>query len=159
MKHLIKSCIAAASALVFGATAQAALTIDVLEVGGDVVLEVFGTLDTTGLTSFGDDGTGGAGIDASEGFISIIDGVQVVTFFELPEPLPAFGSSGFIAGIASGDPFALSSTSLALAPEPVDDFMPGDVVNSVLTFTNLTIALMGLDEGTTVLMLPNDTIT
>lgn len=159
MKHLIKSFVAAATALLFGGAAQAALTIDVLEFGDDVVLEVYGTLDTTGLVEAESIVSSGEGIRARAGHIFILDGRQPITVFQIPTPFSAFGVSDFIIGTASGDPFAIVGDRLWLAQEPLEDFMPGDVVNSVLTFTDMTIAMMGLNEGTTVFALTNDTIT
>ena len=156
--------ITAALAMAFVAgPANAKVTINVSEVGGDVVFVTTGSLDLTGATFLN-------GIGYSDGFISggsnwyIASGLgDSVDNYAMTSFAGPFGTStNFFSSPSSvsGDDFFIwgNSGNNEQVGVPVG-YISGSAINSGMVFSGNTIAGLTMTPGTYIYTIPNDTIT
>jgi hypothetical protein len=155
---MMKTVVAALSAVVFGASAApAAVLFAFEEVGGNVVGTLSGSLDLTGLF-FTNTQFLGSGITPISA-VAAIDGggAQVSAFSGISGP-SSFGSGGLALGdSSSGSAFridgslgevSVATTYASLTP-----------LSGTLTFLGKSFASLGITAGTYVYTAPSDTIT
>jgi hypothetical protein len=154
----------AALLMVFAAgPANAAVVINVSEVGSDVVFATTGSLNLTGATGLG-------GIGYADGFIPggsnwyIASGTGgSVDNYALASFAGAFGTDGNFfnnPSSVSGDDFFIWGQSGATEQVGVPvGYQSGQSITSGMVFSGATIAGFTMIPGTYVYTLPNDTIT
>lgn len=164
VKSISKFSISSALAMALSAgLANAAVTINVSQVGADVVFSTTGSLDLTGATALG-------GIGYSDGFIpggsnwyiasgagSSVDNYAMTSF------AGAFGTSlSFFSSptSVSGDDFFIwgASGTTEQVGVPVG-YISGGAISSGMVFAGATIAGFTMIPGTYLYSIPNDTIT
>jgi hypothetical protein len=141
-------------------SAQAAVIVTAVETGGNVVLSsAGGSLDLTGLTfvmSFTD--VSGS-IHPSNGQVYLDDGVGPLDTYSgsISGPL-SFGGGAFThASSGSGDSFGLRpGTGIVWVP---GGYVSGSALSGTSTWSGTTFASLGMNPGTYVWTLPNDTFT
>ena len=144
-----------AAALAFSITtpAEAAITINFTEGGGDVVAVTSGTFDLTGL-SLVDTVMILPGVTPNTGSFSAVSTAVLRRYSGLTGPTN-FGTGGFLTALSgAGDPFYLSPTEGVVGLEAV---ISGPL-SATTTWSNQTFASMGLTSGTYVFSTPADTI-
>ena len=154
-----------AFALVFCcASADAGVIIDVTQVGGNVVFSTNGSLNLTGATSAGADGSYGLGFipGGSNWYIASGSGTAVDSY-ALSSFAGAFGTSTSYfssPSSSSGDNFFIWGDSGALAQVGVPaGYVSGSSINSGMVFNGATIVGFTMIPGTYLYTLPNDAIT
>lgn len=159
-------------------TAQAAVVIDVSEVGGDVVFTSSGTLDLTGAQtatptsySFFNEGI----ISGSANWYYAQGNRGAVSVYRLSSWDGSFGDNASLdfhngpdelgnstwGGSSTGTNFAIWGDSSSGIPVLFvgTEFVSGSQVTGGLTFANQTFASMKLFSGEYLYTIPNDTIT
>ena len=156
MKRLGAMLMMAGGLLVAGG-ANAAVTITLAQVGNDVVATAAGTLTLPGATS-SFSGLPGA-IGAQEGRVIFANNSNF-SYINCLTPSPGpFGTGPTSYNISSfnGDVFGiLALYGNVFLPTA---FVSGGAINSTITFTNITIASLGLNAGGTTYTCGTDTIT
>lgn len=156
--------LAAAAVLAAGTAgaADAAVVVNVAQVGANVVATTTGTLNLTGLTSQG-------AFSLSRGIISnfayvatgATDGVTVTGYSGLTGPT-AFGSSSTYVGATSGtgSSFAINGSGFGSPYVFVaTDYVSGGLLAGTSVFANQTFASLGLATGSYLFSSGNDTVT
>lgn len=138
--------------------ADAAVVINVTESGGNVVFNYSGTLDTTGLTP---SQLGGYPVLTEVGPFNGYFLNNVNTQFDIysgPINILPFGFGGFNAtfGNATGDGFGIGVNGPNIV---LPAGYNGGVFSGSGTITNSSFNSLGMNSGTYVNTLPNDTIT
>lgn len=134
--------------LALASPARAAFTIDVNQVGSDVVFVGSGTLNITGLTPQFDDIR--TGILPSEGSFSLGSPGYIPASFAF---VAFTGSSNFGTGpfstttIGTGDRAGIDAKGLSAIFFP-RGYVSGSALSSTTTFANATYASLGLATGT-----------
>jgi hypothetical protein len=147
------SAIAMAAIMPFS-PAQAAVIVNVQEVGADVVVNFSGTIDPTGL------GTG-AYSGGSNKFVVPKDGMVVSVYVEgwfysyAPTFAPHGPGEATYTTTQSGDSFAVSKYGV-IVPYL---YQTNTALSGSMTFLGTTLFLLGYTPGVYVTTLPNDTIT
>ena len=154
-----KAIVAAASMTIAAATtASAAVVVDAMDVGSDLVFSYSGTLDLTGNT--GEDLRSGDFENLfyrapEDSFLYSIEGNYSAWAIAVGDVGFAFGSvAGF--GEAVGDAFGWDNLFNEIYT-PRD--YTGGLISGSLTIANESIASLGLIEGSFSISLPNDQIT
>lgn len=139
--------------------AQAAININVDQVGSDVVATGSGTLDLTGL-SFVGVSFATAAIGGLDGYVGVGDEALVWVFSGITGPSSFGYTYGADASFSSGTTFALNAAldGSAWAIAPVG-YVSGSDINGTATWVGQSIASLRLKPGTYVYTAPNDTIT
>ena len=161
MKHFVWAALAVV--LSVGAltpkSANSAVIINFVETGGDVIMDLSGSLDVSAL---GTPGTGSV-FDAIAPSSSIVAvGISPAIFGDIYGGVgltgPAFGTGGpGFADSASGDDFLLDgSADNILVPF---GYVSGAPLSSTMTFLGQTFLSLGMTPGTYVYTYPADTIT
>lgn len=143
--------------------ANAAVTINVTEVGGNVVFTTSGSLDLTGAAFLGgigyDDGfiPGGSNWYVASGAGAAVDNYAMTSF------AGAFGSSGAFfssPSSVSGDDFFIwgNGGGTEQVGVPVG-YISGSAISSGMVFAGATISGFTMIPGTYLYNIPNDTIT
>ncbi len=142
-------------------SAQAAVFIDIQEVGSDVVAITSGGLDLTGLDFVGTFGLS-AGINPGSAQFTTVD----VSLFS-PTPIELYdgvdGPGNFGSGSvtqessATGDPFTVSGRFGRVGVP--NGYISGAPLAATTIFAGETLASLGAAPGTYVFNTPNDTIT
>ena len=157
MKRLGAMLMMAGGLLVAGG-ANAAVTITLAQVGNDVVATAAGTLTLPGATTGAHGGVPGA-IGAQEGRVIFANNSNF-SYINCLTPSPGpFGTGPTSYNISSfnGDVFGiLALYGNVFLPTA---FVSGGAINSTITFTNITIASLGLNAGGTTYTCGTDTIT
>lgn len=145
---------------------QAAIVVNVTEVGSDVVWSFEGTFDVTGMSL----GSTGDSSSSPNGFTAATAGTGIFGVGSLPatmqsytpgsNPPPAnYGTGGgVLADSSTGDPFAIASdaeNTLIFLSQGYS----GEFISGTSTYLNETFATLGLTEGTYVSTYPSDTVT
>ena len=151
--------LAAAAALVAApAAANAAITIQINELGSNVVVNVFGSLDLDGLAPVGTFtlDTGVRGTSAYVGSGPTNQNVTGYSGFTGPASIgPGFNL--IAADTSSGDAFAFNAGTALVFVDP--NYASDDSLVSQSTFLGATINSLGLATGTYVYSSANDTLT
>ena len=136
--------------------ADAAVIIDVTEIGGDVVAVFSGSLDTTGLV-FANNVQTPAGVNPGFGFIGV--GAAARTFFDGINGPSSFGPGGFLeADSAFGDYFAIATNGTRLGFNL--GYVSGSDLSGSATWNTSSFTSLGMTPGTYVWTLPSqDTVT
>ena len=148
----------AAALLAAPAAANAAVTIQINELGSNVVVGVFGSLDLDGLTSAGtfrlDTGVRGTAAYVGSGPTDqLVTGYSGFTGPESIGPSTTF----FATSTSSGDAFAFNGGTALVFVDP--NYVSDDSLVNQSTFLGTTINALGLTTGTYVYSSANDTIT
>ncbi|KQS02185.1 hypothetical protein ASG11_15505 [Sphingomonas sp. Leaf357] len=158
MKTMTKMMIAATfavSGLAAGTAANAAIVINITQVGADVRADASGTADTTGAAPIGLPISGAPFINGSRAAVRVGSGAYYNYAVSGPT---VFGSNFQVtATTASGSLIAvngMNQTVQLLAAYTSNSFISGTA-----TFANQTLASLGLTLGSYVYRLPNDTLT
>ena len=152
-------------------TTQAAVVIDVSEVGGDVVFTSSGTLNLSGAVPI--TGEGSSYPDINEGIISGSTNwyygqggggpVSVVRLSSYAGPFGTNESLDYLynVGTSTGTPFAIWGASCCDGPRLMisSSFVSGSTVVGNLIFSNKSFAALGLLAGEYVYTIPNDSVT
>jgi len=138
-------------------TASATLLVDASQVGSDVVFTASGTLDLTGLTLNNNTSCLGLARPALEILCVGPKPSQPVDVYRSLTSPGAFGTSTLnLADFGSGDMVGVSGTLLIV---PLD-YVSGTALSSSSTYSNSTIASLGLTAGSYSWVLPSaDTFT
>jgi len=145
------------STLIIGIhNAQAALVVDVAETAGDVVFAASGTVDFTGLSSFGLTVTQGA-ITPVSGALLVGPSIDAITDgYEGVTAPGAFGTGNFIlASTGTGETFGFIST-LLLVPQGYASSAP---IAATSKYAGATFASLGLTPGTYIWTWSSDSVT
>ena len=148
-----------AALLATAGAAEAAVVINIVEVGANVVATASGTLDRTGLVQ-GTAQTIARGVRGTAPFVGlgVRDGVDafLTPLSGLSGPA-SFGSGTTItiADVVTGSGFVFAGDRILVSTF----FLQGQTVNATARFNNRTLAGLDLTPGTYVFTAPNDTIT
>lgn len=142
------------------APATAGVTVNITQVGSDVVANVSGSLDLTGATPACSCGSQPY-IWAAEGFLHTGNSSFTGDDYYGVTGTATFGSGGqFDASSTTGDDFGLAAGAGGDANFEVPaGYVSGSALSSSATWTNQTFAALGLTPGTYTYTLPNDSIT
>ena len=144
MRHSVKLLTSALLGLTaLSTSAKAELVIDITQQGGNVVATGMGTLNTSDLTST--IAASAAGIDASQGFITISAGGGLA--YNIPTGQAAFGGGNVaFASSSSGSVFGINGVFGQLyAPT---GYTSGSFISGTDAFDGTTLAGLGLTPGT-----------
>jgi hypothetical protein len=165
MRRTIRGVILAAVLLgLSAASANAAVIINVTEVGGDVVFTAAGTLDLTGAALVSSFSSYGQGFipGGSNWYVGPGPGGPNNTY-ELTSAAGAFGTSTFFftpPTSFAGDDFFIWGDFGSIPQVGVGTgYSSGDPITSSMVFAGATIAGFTMIPGTYLYTLPNDTIT
>lgn len=144
--------------------ATAAVTIDVTQVGANVVFDATGSLNLTGATPEGPNGGYGQGFISGGNNWYVAPGPGgPVDDYALTSFAGAFGTNAtFITppDASSGDNFFIWGDSGVIAQVGVTSgYISGSPISSGMEFDGATIAGFGMTPGTYEYTLPNDVIT
>ncbi|HET9067578.1 MAG TPA: hypothetical protein VFN28_02955 [Amaricoccus sp.] len=156
----MKSLVAASVALFLSlAPANAAVLVSFQESGADVIAELAGTLDITGLEAGSPAGASVSGVSPLEGLVSTNTPGAAQRIFRGTITGPSnFGPGGpGFADSQSGDSVFFQPLVGFLAM-PID-FVAGGVLSASMTFLNQSFASLGMTAGDYVYTLPADTFT
>ena len=144
------------TAVLIPAAARAAVTIDIIEVGPDLLATTSGSLDLTGLTF--DFPVGNTpGIASFDAFVATGGPGTNVEYEGFTGP-STWGSGNFApASSSSGTYFSVDGSLLAL--DVPTGYVSGSPISSTATWLGQSFASLGLIPGTYVYATPNDTIT
>lgn len=159
MKHF-GSCIGAALiAAAIPSAAQAAVTMSVSEVGGNVVVTTTGSLNTSGLEQQREYSFNlSAAVAANYAYLGTGTVGQTVYWFGPIDGPGALGAGEYFeANSGEGAAFAINMSFPAVFL--TQDYVSGASLAGTATFLNQTLASLGLDAGTYTYTVPNDTIT
>lgn len=150
----------AATAVAFLAlptVSSAAVVINGVEAGPDVVFTYSGSIDTTGLGPETLDGGANSGslFDASTGAILFGNGANMDFWSDISYALPVFGTGFAIADSVTGPGFSIYSDGLGI----YDGYVSGDALSGSMTFLGQSFASLGVNAGTYSTSLPSDTVT
>jgi hypothetical protein len=145
--------------LAFASAVPAAVTVTISESGPNVVMNVSGSLNTTGLTGpvaeptlcFSNNNPSGAVLTVGN------DNTSCIRYYSSTNSLSAFGSGGS-SGVpdSSSGYFAAAFGGYIYLPA---GFVSGDAVSATSTLLNKSISSLGYTPGTYAVSLPNDSIT
>lgn len=156
--------LAIGAAIFVPAAANASITINVVESGGNLVATASGSLNLTGLTPVDLDQIAPA-LEANIAYIGFSSAYPFSIGFAysgITGP-SSFGSGSdfFLTGASSGTIFSVVGndfgTGAFLSVDP--NYTSGSAISSTETFSNLTFASAGITPGPYIYTLPNDTIT
>lgn len=148
---------AALTALSTPIAAQAAIVIDVRQVGTSVVLKGSGTFNTNGLTLYGANLQGSPRINPAFGSMSVGASAPINMFTGLTGPGLGYLQRSQLASSATGDVFGFAQYMSAINL-PVG-YQSGARLSGSSTYLNATIAGLGLKDGQYVFRSSNDTLT
>jgi hypothetical protein len=146
MRHSARAAIFLAAIVGLPAAANAIVTVNINEVGGNVIATASGTLDLTGLTFVGDFGLSQQ-IQGSDAYVGVGSG-SVDGYSGLSGPA-AFGAGGPVASsISTGDGFGLNGSLFGIPYVFVPDgYVSGAALLSSATWSTATFASLGLTPG------------
>lgn len=157
---MIKSAIAAGALCLSlaAAGAQAAVLWSFEETGDDVVGTLSGSLDLTGAEFLGSESVAGSSIGPGIGWVVSMPGIYTSFATYTVSGPPDFGSGVTTAdGVSVGDPFLIYDHFALVGV--ADGYTSGSALNGTLTFAGSTFASLGIDPGSYIWSLPNDTVT
>lgn len=161
MKNKGTKCLIASVGLLLGIatpSSQAAVIINAVETGGNVVITSSGTINLAGLQHFSNGSTSGGLVSPSTGYLITGYTNALIRLYRFHTGPTSFGPGGVTHDTTSiGETFGLSNSAewLYLAQSVVDT----GVVNSSSIYNGQTLASMGITEGTYVWTWSADSIT
>jgi len=154
MKKIFLS-LAAVGALSAG-SAEASVLWTFTETGGDVVGTYSGSLDITGLAFWS---SGFTETSVNPFVASMLSGATSTDVYSGLVGPTSFGSTNLkTPGTGSGSAFGIYGSNAGLLVLE-GGYTSGDAISGTLTFSGATFASLGVDQGTYVYSLPNDTVT
>lgn len=139
-------------------SARAAVIISADEVGPDVVFSYNGSINLTGNTGSTDHVTPVMRIDPSGPQIVALSAANYTAYDMVISGPATFGTGGQTdADSGTGDNFYVLPSSDVIAV-PIG-YTSGDPLSGSITFDNTDLTTLGVNTGTYVWTLPNDTIT
>ena len=161
-KNTISMLAISISAMAISAPAQAALTIDIQEVGPDVVATTSGSIDLTGLGFLGAYGVAASMEPSSAYFVSagpLVVPFSVVELYSGLDGPPSFGeNNGRGTPYSSGDTVYIDGGPGGFIGVPLG-YISGSPLSATATFANESLASLELWQGIYEFTLPNDTVT
>jgi hypothetical protein len=155
MRKLRLAVAVSALALSVPSGANAALTIVIEQSGADVIATTSGTFDQTGLVMGSTLMTPGLLLPSSGGFATVFATKRMWSGLTGPT---SFGSNVVTPSfLNSGDALLVSGYDGQIGLP--DGFVAGSSLSATTTFSNATLASLGLNVGTYVYTAPNDTVT
>ncbi|MET3725956.1 PEPxxWA-CTERM sorting domain-containing protein [Sphingomonas trueperi] len=148
---------AALAALCTPIAAQAAIVINVQQVGTSVVLKGSGTFDTSGLTLYAANLQGSPRINPAFGSISVGISAPINMFTGITGPGLGYLQRSQLASSATGDVFGIAQYMGAINL-PVG-YQSGSLLSGSATYLDATIASLGLKDGQYVFRSSNDSLT
>jgi hypothetical protein len=148
---------AALAAAVLPASAQAAITIDITQVGTSVVLAGAGSFDLTGLKLYGTGYAGGATINPASGAVSVGTSSNFSIFTGVTGPVLGYRQSVQTASSSTGDRFGVTQYLGGIFLPA--NYQSGAALSGTSTYLNTTIANLGLTAGTYIFRSANDSLT
>lgn len=147
-KLFLCACCAAAS--LCASAAEAAVTLNIVQSGSDVVATVNGSIDTAGLSPF-QTGVLNANLTSpSQGFIGL--GVGTVDLYALGFTGPASWGPGVITDASStaGSAFVISASVGGVPPRVYvpTGYVSGSPISATESFLGQTFASLGMTPGT-----------
>ena len=131
------------TALLLGATAQAALIITIEEVGSNVVATASGTLNLADLTTPGGGNFPNGAISPVNGWL--IGGIGSYDTYNGATGGSAFGTGNPLLGdVSTGDVFGLYGDSDQIVTSTT--YVSGTQIDGTVTWNNKTFASLGIDE-------------
>ena len=159
-KNTISMLAISISAMALSSPAQAALTIDIQEVGPDVVATTSGSIDLTGLTYLVTAHVF-AGVEPSAAYFISAGPPDLSSFVDLYSGLTGPASFGQNQGV--GTPFSSGDAVWLMGMDGFfgvpAGYTSGSPLSATTTFKDLTFASLKLWPGVYEYTLPNDTIT
>jgi hypothetical protein len=161
----LSGCLAVAAAALCSAPAGATVTININEVGSDIVATASGSLDLTGLVSLGDFNN-----NAADSLVSALAVVEVgvpgppesVTVYSTLTGPSNWGSVNANAGAAatsySGTQFGIQNLGSGLEVDVPAGYTSGSAISGTSTFLSQSFASLELVPGQYVYTGPNDEI-
>ena len=148
----MKKAVLICAIVAFAHQANAGVVFNITESGGNVVLEMSGSIRTEALGSFQSTFGTFDGFSASGGNVAVV-GSLVETFNTNSTPWTPFGTGGFGQwDTSSGDAFAMfSNPSIGL---PIG-YISGSALSATAQKNNATFASLGFDVGSYVTVLTN----
>ncbi|WP_260597791.1 PEPxxWA-CTERM sorting domain-containing protein [Sphingomonas endolithica] len=154
MKRILAAALAAA---VLPTSAQAAIVININQVGTSIVATGSGSFDTTGLKTYSTNAQGGSFINAASGIVSVGDSAPISIFTGLSGPVLGYLQGPKFAALTAGDTFGLSQY-LGAVYLPTN-YQSNALLNGSSTYFNSTLASLGLTAGQYVYRSSADTVT
>ncbi|MBB5712089.1 hypothetical protein FHT02_003345 [Sphingomonas xinjiangensis] len=145
------------AAVALPAAAQAAITINVDQIGSSVVLNGSGMFDTAGLKVYSSGNQGSPTINPAFGVVQTGASAPITIFTGLSGPILGYKQSVQRATAASGDVFGVSQYLGAIYLPT--DYLSGAALSGTSTYVNSTFASLGLTPGQYVFRSPADTVT
>jgi len=169
-RKTLLSCLVAGSSIFFGhSSASAAVIINAVQSGSDVVFSYSGSLDTTGFQPFGG-GDSSPAINPGAGWFRAGLGRGLLIFGinypSDPYVLVPYGSGnqGIRPNSSTGDHFGLQQTGRGnsiFLPENYINYVGGSGgpnISGSMTFNGANFSDLGLSSGSYTTFLPNDTV-
>ena len=153
--------VGAALAGTIASTADAAVTVNLQQVGTNVIATSNGTLDLTGLTFVSGGYTLTSGVTGSDGYIGTGNSGSALDAYSGFTGPATFGTGNLVFGVGAGaTPFGINGRSLGTPVAFVQSgYISGSAIASTLTFANSTFASLGLTQGTYAYTSRSDSIT
>ena len=147
MKHAARAAILIAAVAGLPTAANATVTVNINQVGGDVVATASGSLDLTGLTAVGLFSLDKQ-VQGSDAYIGVGSAFSVDGYSGLSGPA-AFGSGGaFDSSSSSGDGFGLNGSLFGSPYVFVPAaYVSGTAIMGTATWSGATLASLGLTPG------------
>jgi len=153
----MKKAVLAATMMAASAPAGAAVTMTFTQVGSDVVLSGSGSYDLTGATILGSGAQDGF-VNPSGGSLAVGGPFANVTAYTLVSNGGTLGTGSYIDGFPdAGQVFGLDAAANFLTV--YNGYVSLSSLSGSTTFVGQTIESLGLNPGTYVYSLPNDTLT
>jgi hypothetical protein len=149
MKFTTRAALFLVAAAAIPAAADATVTIDINQVGGDVVATLSGDLNLTGLSLQPNPYSLSAGIEGQSAYIGMgAGGESMAGYLGLSGPLN-FGTGGYVPSSSStGDAFSLNGSGFGPTYVFVPDgYVSGTALSGTTTWSGTTLALLGLAPG------------
>jgi hypothetical protein len=149
--------VAIAAAAFLPASAQAAITIDINQVGTSVVAAGSGSFNTIGLTTYSTGNQGGSFINAASGVVSVGAAAPIKILSGVSGPTLGFLQGPTFASSSSGDTFGISQYLGAIYLPA--NYQSNAALSGSSTYLNTTLASLGLRAGQYVFRSAADTVT
>ena len=140
-------------ALFYSSSTLALLTVNFYEQGSDVVAEVSGSLNVSGLTPSASGLTSGIGTDSSNSYFYVFG--NILPAFQSSYPVtftsgPTFGPASSVPTSSTGNSVGINGTIPGVADELLlpGGYVSGSFLSSSSTFAGETLASLSLVPGT-----------
>jgi len=138
-------------------SAEAAITINIDQIGTSVVATGSGSFNTTGLTTFSTGNQGGSFINAAAGVVSVGTAAPIKILTGLSGPILGYLQGPIFASSAAGDTFGVSQ-NLGAIYLPVS-YQSNAALSGTSTYLNTSLSALGLRAGQYIFRSSGDTVT